>query len=258
MSTLFNTLPSDRVRRLEQAGVNSWPALSTVLDGPWVIRLADGVTKRANSINTLGEENDSPADLRQRLDRACSTFRRQGLPPVFRATPLTGTATLAELGRRGWTERDPSLLMLGPLTTPETSAEPDLLSDHPTAEWLATFARIDGLPPQDRCTLKSMVRRLALPRAYACAAHDGQPASVAMAVIDGPLMGLFCVGTIPEARRQGLSQRVLSALRNWGLEQGASQLWLHVSATNTGAQTLYRGLGMTPAYGYTYFVAPAA
>lgn len=265
MTSLFSTLPPDAVLRLEQAGFNAWPALHSVLDGPWLIRQANGVTKRANSINTLGAESDTPASLSQRLERCCALFRRQGQTPVFRASPLTTAATLDELARRGWQEKDPSLVMLGPLpppdsppdTLPDTLPERGLLSDHPTAAWLDAFTRVDGLSPQARCTLKAILRGIALPAAYACVTREGQPVSVALAVVDGPLMGLFCVGTVPEARRQGLSQRALSALLDWGRTQGADRLWLQVSAANAGAQRLYARMGLTPAYGYTYFVCPA-
>lgn len=262
MTTLFSTLPASEVQQLEQAGFNAWPALHTVFDGPWLIRQADGVTKRANSINTLaaghppGTDPDDPARLGQRLDRCVALFRRHGLPPVFRASPLTPPDTVAELIRRGWTEKDPSLVMMGTLPIPESAPEPDLLSDHPTADWLETYARIDGLPSQSRCTVKKILRGIALPCATVCVHHAGHPASVALAVVDGPLMGLFCVGTLAEARRQGLSQRALSALLHWGRDQGADRLWLQVSAANSGAQALYRRMGLTPVYGYTYFVCP--
>lgn len=244
------------LRHLEQAGFNAWPSLHTVLDGPWCLRLSGGLTKRANSINTLMDDDETPALCRLRLDRAEALFRRHGLAPVFRTTPLTGAATLSELDRRGWTLRDPSLVMHGPLPIPARPPEPDALSDHPGQDWLDLFCRIDSLAPGQRCLLKRMLRGIALPHAYACIRQDGQPVAVALAVADGPLLGLFCVGTAPEARQQGLGKRCLSSLLHWGTAQGASRLWLQVSAANTPARTLYERMGLGEVYPYEYRVAP--
>lgn len=264
MTSLGVQTTLEDVAQLEQAGFNAWPALQTLFSGPWVLRMANGVTKRANSLNTLGPEHDTPEALRHRLDQAEALFRRNGLTPVFRVSPLTSAATVAEVRRRGWTERDPSLVLHGTLDRAlhgalaecETRPNPGLLSDHPTAAWLKAHAAVDGLSPQTCCTLKSILTKIALPKAFASVPAGGHVGSVALAVADGPLLGLFCVGTLPEARRQGLSQRALNALLHWGKEQGANRLWLQVGAANTGALALYARMGLTPAYGYTYWVCP--
>ena len=47
----------DLVLRLERSMLTSWPALSVAFDGDWVIRLADGVTKRSNSVTCLGADD---------------------------------------------------------------------------------------------------------------------------------------------------------------------------------------------------------
>ncbi|MBM6579656.1 hypothetical protein ILT44_05645 [Microvirga sp. BT689] len=50
----MNSLPDIRLaKRIEEACLNGWPALREVVFDGWLIRLADGHTRRANSVNLL-------------------------------------------------------------------------------------------------------------------------------------------------------------------------------------------------------------
>ncbi|WMM30943.1 GNAT family N-acetyltransferase, cg3035/Rv0428c family, partial [Shouchella clausii] len=41
------------IRKIEALSMNAQPALKTVQKGGWILRFANGYTKRANSINPL-------------------------------------------------------------------------------------------------------------------------------------------------------------------------------------------------------------
>ena len=67
------------------------------------------------------------------------------------------------------------------------------------------------------------------------------------AALDGSWLGVHGMVTDPSYRRQGLARRVLAALAEWGAEQGATTLWLHVETDNVPAIALYEGLGLRTA-----------
>ena len=71
------------IRHIEELALNAWPALQTLLLDGWVVRFANGYTRRANSVNPLyPSEQDTDAKL-----RACEQlYRERGLKVVFKMT----------------------------------------------------------------------------------------------------------------------------------------------------------------------------
>ena len=89
------TVSSD-IRLLEERGFNAWPARRTVFHDGWIFRLSDGLTKRANSVNAL--DGTPLTDGVRHAAEAC--FRRHGLPPIFRLSPLAPGRCGPDAGRR--------------------------------------------------------------------------------------------------------------------------------------------------------------
>ncbi len=67
--------------RAEHACLNAWPALSNVFHDGWGARFADGLTRRANSVNPLhgGATMDGPS-----LQFFENLFRGHDLPLIIR------------------------------------------------------------------------------------------------------------------------------------------------------------------------------
>lgn len=243
--------------RLERSMLTSWPALSTSFDGDWVIRIADGMTKRSNSVTCLGSD---PSDLDLRTDRVEVIYERYDLPPVFRLSPLAPPALTDALDHRGWDRLDESIVMTLDLAAfaakghdeePHDAAEMGI-TDLADAAWLAGCQRIDGLSDRQTEALSLMLGRL-LPRAgFGRLEVDDQIASLALAVVDVELVGLFEVMTAKDHRRQGFSRQLLSHLLRFGKNQGAVTGWLAVAAHNEPAIELYRSMGFTEVYRYHY------
>ena len=89
------------------------------------------------------------------------------------------------------------------------------------------------------------------PRVQAVVGHSRGDAA-----LDGSWLGVHGMVTDPAYRRQGLARRVLAALAEWGAEQGATTLWLHVETDNVPAIALYEGLGLRTHHVCRYYAAP--
>src|SRR5258708_6135593 len=68
-------------RRVEEAGLNSWPARQQMLFDGWIARFADSYTKRANSVTPLYPPL-LPAESKVAFFE--DLYERQQLPMVFR------------------------------------------------------------------------------------------------------------------------------------------------------------------------------
>jgi ribosomal protein S18 acetylase RimI-like enzyme len=241
----------DRVLRLEQAMLNSWPSLSVIYDRDWVLRQADGYTKRANSVTCLGSDD---ADLDRRIDRAVDIYRARELPTIFRLSPLASPALEAALADRGWRRFDETIVLttkLDELASSSLATDDEVEIDtEPDEAWLKSCDRIDGASSEHLITLRTMLQRLVPPAGFGRVNRDGGIDALALMVVDGDHAGAFEVLTKPEKRRQGLARRLLAQLLVWSLGQGAKTAWLSVLAHNRPALRLYENLGFSEVYRY--------
>ena len=102
------------IRHIEELALNAWPALQTLLLDGWVVRFANGYTRRANSVNPLyPSEQATDAKL-----RACEQlYRDRGLKVVFKMTAASQPDGLdAFLAAQGYEIDAPTSVQLMDLT----------------------------------------------------------------------------------------------------------------------------------------------
>lgn len=75
------------------------------------------------------------------------------------------------------------------------------------------------------------------------------------AVVDGDWLGLHELHVAPDHRRQGLAIAIVDRLLEWGAEQGATTVWLHVETENAPALALYESLGFATHHTCRYLTA---
>jgi ribosomal protein S18 acetylase RimI-like enzyme len=77
-------------------------------------------------------------------------------------------------------------------------------------------------------------------------AHAELPGQAfAKASIDGDWLGIHDLFVEPDVRRRGIARSVVATLLEWGAEQGATTLWLHVETDNAAAIALYESMGLS-------------
>ncbi|MGI5208034.1 GNAT family N-acetyltransferase [Spirillospora sp. CA-108201] len=231
-------------RRLDELVAEAWPAPSAQDMGGWLLRHADGVTKRANSVLPVGD----PGDVDRAVEQAERFYTALGLPTAFLMAPQARPEGLdGVLEGRGYDLVEPTIAMAADLSGPYEREGVDVL-DAPSREWLDLWWSVDGR--HDRL-LRAAERILTgVSAGYACV--DGL--AVGRGVPQGEWLGVYAMAVAPDARRRGLGRRVLRALLGWGSEQGCERAYLVVVERNAPARALYESEGFVPVAAYHYRV----
>jgi N-acetylglutamate synthase len=236
--------------RCEELFMNAWPSLTTILYNGCVIRLADGYTKRANSINPLYADLSAPGSL---IEYGEYCFAQKKLPAVFKILAEKRYQTLdTMLEDRGYTTVDTTFVMKADLNQFEPQPHPDIVTAAQFDDaWSTTAAALHGDDTPTAC-MKQMLSLIVPEKIVATALCDGQAAGCGYGVREGSDVALSGIIVAGRYRRRGLGRQIMLSLLDHAAKQGATTAWLQVVAQNTGAQRLYEKLGFTREYNYWY------
>lgn len=241
------------VLALESRLINAWPSFECQVAEGWILRFAQGYSKRANSATPLipGAALDDAL-----IDHIVGQFELQSIRPVFRLTSLQAEDADARLAARGFIEIEPTCGMTADLRG-EESLDPSVeIAEEVHSRWVREAARSYGGDKADDALLIEIVSRIRQPAAFATLSLDEKHVAWGLAVAERGYVGLYDIVVDPELRGLGLSRTLVTSLMAWGRDQGARRAYLQVRESNEVARALYRSLGFADAYRYTHRVAP--
>lgn len=241
-------------QRIEEASLNSWPALQQILFDGWILRFAEGYTKRANSVNPLYA---SSMDLDEKVLACEELYRQKGLPPIFRLVSFSALSNLdLLLESSGYSKVAPTLVMHLDLQSWSVPLDPVVeLHEERLDDWLGLFCRFQGSPLAKHDTHRAILQAIPSNCLFASLAHSDQIVACGLGVLEHDLLGLFDLVTDPPQRRKGYGTRLVAALLRWAQEKGATRAYLQVVKANKPARCLYTRLGFQEIYHYWYRVA---
>ena len=244
---------TDPFLQLEQVALNAWAPFQQIFFDGWVLRFADGYTKRANSANLCAPIETNPAALTEYVE---AQYRARNQPPIFRIIDHPRARDVDEfLARRNYAILDRTLVMTCPLEQFHFQENRVQIRALDADTWLAHYTElteIKSAPAAHRRILQNIV-----PTHWFAILEVGHlAAACGVGVLDRGYFGFFDIITARAARRQGHATQLLRGLAKCAQQNGAHTLYLQVVATNAPARQLYQKLGFTEAYTYWYRVAP--
>ena len=242
-------------RRLEEVAMNAWPALQQMLFDGWIVRFAQGYTKRANSVNPLCE---SHLDVVGKIAACERLFAAKDLPTAFRLTPFASPLDLdTVLAQRGYGAIDETLVMHLDIQQAHIQSTPRVaLREEALPDWLPIFCRLSEEPLAQHHTHAAMLDRIPATRLLVSLVNAGTVVACGMGVLEQDYFGLFSLVTAPHQRNRGHGTRLVVGMLQWAGEHGATQAYLQVVQSNTPARHVYTKMGFQEAYRYWYRISP--
>jgi GNAT superfamily N-acetyltransferase len=247
-----------RLRELEEAVVDAWPATETAdLDG-WLLRASGGPSHRGNSVATL--DAGSELSLEARIERTEAWYRERGQSPMFQVGPCVAPAELDHvLVERGYRKQGeavaavapPSLVLASTASALRTSVEA-----RPSEDWREIALGASRFAAS-REVLLGFLARLGS-RCRFATAYDAQGtlAASCVGIASEDRLGIYIMFCLPQLRRRGASRALLHALAASALADQMRELYLLVSVDNAPARALYAQAGFQDLYGYHYRILP--
>lgn len=250
----------DGYKQLEEMTLNTWPALETIVRDGWLVRIAGGYTKRANSVSSLyGAAEETTAAMEQRVHYCERDYMDSGLAPAFKLTPFSPAALDGLLERLGYVRVEPSRVMLlemGHLSETPMHAMVVQCRLAYESDWLDAYARLSGMTASSREVAEELLRRTGARRFFFSIQIERTTVACGLGVLQDDTMLLYDIVTDAACRRRGYAEQLVQAMLKRGREEGAVRCALQVVQANEAANRLYDKLGFQSVYEYWYRVKP--
>ncbi len=237
-------------RRIEEASLNSWPALQQMLFDGWVMRFSGGYTKRANSVTPL---YTSLLPDQEKIVACENLYRKKQLPTIFRFVSFSSAAhdLDALLAQRQYQRIDHTRILSIELASSTITQSP-ALHDIPLTEWLALFCQFKQDSIEQHQFHHEMLKRIIPDLLCAVLYSAGFPVACGLGVLENDVFGLFDIITDPQQRNKGYGTQLVIAMLDRARQNGARHAYLQVTHTNQIAHHLYAKLGFHELYYYWY------
>jgi ribosomal protein S18 acetylase RimI-like enzyme len=231
--------------------------LQTLLYDGWVIRLAKGYTRRANSVYPLYV---STLDPHEKIAASEGLYEQAGQRAVFKLTEAALPPALDEiLAERGYQREAPTSVQTLALAGPKLPASGQTtMAEAVTEDWLADYCRLNAIDERHRPAMRAMLGNIQPAHAFASLREGGDVVACGLVVVDQGYAGLHDIVTHPAHRNRGHGRQLVIDLLAWARARGAQAGWLGVMLDNDPAVRLYRRAGFQEQYRYWYRVQSPA
>jgi GNAT superfamily N-acetyltransferase len=241
------------VTNIEEHSLNAWTSLQTVLYDGWIIRFANGYTKRANSVNPLYPSSINVADKLQFCE---NIYRERNLPVVFKITPSVYPSNLDRvLDERKYQKDSLTSVQTIDLETINFQLSSDIdIQVNLQNEWLESFCNMSSITETQKDVLQKILLNIVPSHCFVSIKYNNRIIACGLGVLQSGYIGLFDIVTDQDFRNQGYGDKIVKGILTWGKNRGAKNAYLQVMLNNASALYLYSKIGFTEQYQYWYRV----
>ena len=247
---------------IEQLSLKQWPAIQTINLGGWQVRLANGFTKRANSVSVT---DVNQTELQSYIEKCEQIYEEHQLPTTFKLTSFAHADELDHiLQLQGYKRIDTTNVMIKSITDEDstTCSASSLytyrVKDYISVKWLADYCRLSMLSESNIPTIIDLLTKTEGNVRFVQIFDDKKVIAVGMTVITDGIAGFYNIIVDSHYRKQGVGTMLMQILLQQAKLNGAESFSICVVADNIAAVKLYRKLGFTDCYQYWYRQKPIA
>lgn len=240
------------IQKIEELSMNALPAIQTNVYDGWILRFADGYTKRANSINPL---YFSKEELNSKIENAEQMYLKRNLKVVYKMTQKVSPENLDRtLEKYGYfIDSLTSVQILSLKGKNVEIGHKAIVYDNLQDNWFVNFCKLNNVSEKDQLTLKQMLNNI-IPKScyFLLSDENDETLGCGMCVLEGEYIGLFDIVTTEKYRNRGYGSKLIQNILQWGKDNGAKYAYLQVMLNNAPALKLYSKLGFEEIYRYWY------
>ena len=234
--------------RIETAGLNAWPAFEQVDDYGWISRLADGYTKRSNSVTVL---RPGSVSLESRIGQYEDLYNTKGQPCIFRLLSFNNNSEIENiLNSRSYRDGDHSLVMSQDLKNRDF--KPVVFDSIKVDEWMKYYCELSDKEIKAHSIHIKIIKSIKGKFLLAVLPENRKVVSCGLGIIADDFLGIFDIVTHPQHRNKGYGCELINGMLNWAVQNQAHAAYVQVIAENRPAIGLYQKLGFELSYEYKY------
>ncbi|MBQ9766546.1 MAG: GNAT family N-acetyltransferase [Lachnospiraceae bacterium] len=240
----------------EKLSFNTHPCLEEEAYDGWLLRFAEGYTKRANSVNVLGK---STIPLADKIKYCEERYGERHLPVVFKITPMASELDDL-LEQKGYSAVDKTNVMTVDLEKGDFASGlakegvSVCVEEKFTEAWQYYYFTFNKVSLASVPTAKKIQAKITNPVLCATVYVDKKAVACGLGVLEQEYVGLLDIVVKEEYRGCGFGKVLCQSLLEKAKIMEATTGYLQVVDSNVVAKKLYQGLGFEDMYSYWYRV----
>jgi ribosomal protein S18 acetylase RimI-like enzyme len=236
---------------IEELSMNAWPSLQTVLYDGWIIRMANGYTKRANSVNPIYAYKNN---LEEKIKYCETVYENNGLPVVYKLVECDEHTIIdSELEKLHYEQNDiTSVQTCNNLTVLNNPINGIIVNNSFDNIWTNGFVECNKIKYEHIETIKKMLKNIIGNKIVVYKEINGEITGCGYGVIENNIVGIFDIIVRENKRGNGYGEEIVKSILSKAKTEGANMAYLQVVNTNTVAKKLYEKSGFKEKYKYWY------
>lgn len=247
-------MDNQSVLHYQELSSNAWPAKRCIFLHGWVLRISEGVTKRANSVLPLQYTGHNVVEDVKTVEKI---YKKHRLPVIFQLPDYYDPENLKEvLLSLQYIPCDETLVMAAHIKNVQSGITNEYtyrIEDTGSDTWFCALAAFSDYNDTGLSGRKAITERIPFLKAFLYAEKGSTITGVGLGVLEREYLGMYSLVTHPEYRRKGIGQSMVNTMIHWAQSHGATTVYLQVQGDNT-AVSFYKEMGFKELYRYRYFV----